>query len=54
MKCKHKRWLILHSRWPYSEGYGLKCIKCGTIIDTGLSKEQAKKSKKELETRVKK
>lgn len=40
-KCKHK-FDIKKTIWPFKEGYGVYCVKCRTILDTGLSKERAK------------
>ena len=41
MKCKHRKWRVLRSIWPYPEGWGVQCIFCGMIAGTGYSKSEA-------------
>jgi hypothetical protein len=48
MKHKHK-WGVARTIWPYAEGYGTYCVRCGMVLDTGLeSKEYAQRIADEL------
>lgn len=46
-KHKHK-WKVVRTKWPYPDGYGTHCKGCRTVVDTGLSKEEAEARAKEL------
>lgn len=46
-KHKHK-WVVQRTIWPYPEGYGTYCPGCKMVLDTGLSKEEAEETVKEL------
>lgn len=48
-KCKHRRFDVVRTIWPYREGYGTRCYRCGMIVDTGLPRASALESKRELE-----
>ena len=49
------RWKVARTIWPYREGYGTyrmhRFTRDKTILDTGLTKEQAIESAKELNFR---
>jgi hypothetical protein len=45
------KWEVRRTIWPYPEGYGVYCPATSTILDTGLSKEQAQKIVDELNAR---
>lgn len=46
-KHKHK-WEIIRSIWPYKDGWGTWCVRCHTVVDTGLSKAAAQRAVKDL------
>jgi len=39
---KHK-WEVRRTIWPYADGWGTYCPKCKTVLDTGLSKQEAER-----------
>ena len=45
---KPKNWVVKKCRFPYEEGYATYNKKIHTILDTGLTKEQAIQICKEL------
>lgn len=49
-KHKHK-WGIIRTIWPYPEGYGTYCQSCKTVLDTGLTMEDAEETVEELNRR---
>lgn len=42
------RWEVIKTIWPYPEGYGTYCRGCHTVVDTGLSREDAERCAAEL------
>lgn len=42
MDHKH-RFEVMRTRWPYTEGWGLYCPKCRTVIATGMSRDEAER-----------
>lgn len=41
------KWETIRTIWPYEDGWGTHCPNC-TVLDTGLSKEEAEERCKEL------
>lgn len=42
------RWIVIPCRFPYPEGYATYNPSINTILDTGLTKEQAKQICEEM------
>lgn len=47
MKHKHK-FKVIRTMWPHPVGYGTFCRGCGTLLDSGLTKEAAMTKVEEL------
>lgn len=43
MRHKHK-WRVIKTIWPYPYGWGTYCRGCWTVVDTGLTKEEAEQA----------
>ena len=39
---KATKWEVVRTIWPYEDGYGVLSVDRRVIVDTGLSKEEAR------------
>lgn len=46
--CHKHKWRVARTIWPYPPGYGTYCKGCMTVVDTGLSKEEAEQAAAKL------
>ena len=42
------RWSVVRCGWPYGSGYGTYCRRRRILLDTGLSREEARRLAREL------
>lgn len=42
------RWSVVRTGWPYEPGYGTYCKRRSMLLDTGLSREEARRLAREL------
>ncbi len=47
-RAKAKVWEVRQTIWPYEDGWGTYCPETHTVMDTGLSKEEAQRRCDEL------
>ncbi|MGH9747259.1 MAG: hypothetical protein ACRD59_14275 [Candidatus Acidiferrales bacterium] len=48
---RHK-WDIRRTIWPYNPGWGTFCVRCKTVLDTGLTREEAERRRDELNSKA--
>lgn len=49
MGFKHKhKWRAIRTIWPFKDGYGTYCRGCMSVLDIGLSKEEADRRARKL------
>lgn len=47
-KPRGKVWEVRRTIWPYEDGWGTYCPETHTVLDTGLTKEEAERRCEEL------